>query len=48
VAPDATVRAMRLSGVFRSDDPTAVIDAMRASLGLKTVSLPGIATLVYR
>lgn len=42
------VRAMRLSGVFRADDPDALIEAMRTGLGLKTVSAPGFATLVYR
>jgi transmembrane sensor len=48
VIPDAELRALTLSGTFRADNPDAVLEAMRTALGLKIVSLPGIATLVYR
>lgn len=48
IAPQAEVRAMRLSGVFRADDPGALLEAMRQGLGLRTASAPGLATLVYR
>ncbi|GLK80332.1 FecR family protein [Methylopila turkensis] len=46
--PDPKLAALRLSGVFRADDPDAIVEAMRAGLGLKTVSLPGVATVIYR
>lgn len=48
IAPQADVRAMTLSGVFRADDPEALVEAMRRGLGLRTFSAPGLATLVYR
>jgi transmembrane sensor len=46
--PDSELRALTLSGTFRADDPDAVLEAMRTALGLKTVSVPGLATIVYR
>lgn len=46
--PDSGLRALTLSGTFRADDPDAVLEAMRTALGLKTVSVPGLATIVYR
>ena len=48
IAPQAEVRAMRLSGVFKANDPDALLEAMRHGLGLRTLSAPGLATLVYR
>lgn len=48
IIPDAKLRALTLSGVFHADDPAEVIAAMRTALGLRTLSLPGVATLVYR
>ncbi|WP_261404539.1 FecR family protein [Chenggangzhangella methanolivorans] len=48
IAPQAEVRALRLSGVFRAEDPQALIEALRSGLGLRTASAPGLATLVYR
>lgn len=48
LAPQSDVRALRLSGVFKADDPEALIEAMRHGLGLRMVSAPGLATLVYR
>lgn len=48
IIADAELRALTLSGVFRADDPDAVIEAMHTALGLQTLSLPGFATLVYR
>ncbi|HMR62144.1 FecR domain-containing protein, partial [Amaricoccus sp.] len=47
VIPQAGVRALRLSGVFRKDDPAALLDALESGLGLRTVRL-GVATLIYR
>ncbi|GGE48654.1 sensor [Agaricicola taiwanensis] len=48
IVSDAELRKLTLSGVFQADDPDAVIEAMRTALGLKTLSVPGFATLVYR
>lgn len=45
--PQASVRALRLSGVFRESEPAAVVDAIKAGLGLGTARL-GIATVIYR
>ncbi|WP_236841751.1 FecR family protein [Bosea sp. PAMC 26642] len=45
---DAGLRQLRLSGVFRADDPEAVIEAMQSALGLRILRLPGVATLIYR
>ena len=47
VIPQAGVRALRLSGVFRDDDPAAVLDAIEAGLGVRAARL-GVATVVYR
>jgi transmembrane sensor len=46
--PDRELRALTLSGTFRADDPDAVLEAMKTALGLKTLSVPGLATVVYR
>lgn len=48
IMPEAALRNWRLSGVFRTDDVDAVLDAMRTGLGLKVVSAPGFVTLIYR
>lgn len=48
IAPQADVRALRLSGVFRTNDPAALVGAMRDGLGIKVVEAPGVATLLYR
>jgi transmembrane sensor len=48
IIPDAGLRSLTLSGVFHADDPEAVLEAMRTGLGLRTFSIPGFATLVYR
>lgn len=47
IIPQASVRALRLSGVFREDRPAAVLDAIEAGLGLGTARL-GVATVIYR
>lgn len=47
VIPQAGVRELRLSGVFREDDPTTVLDAIEAGLGVRTARL-GVATIMYR
>lgn len=47
VIPQASVRALRLSGVFREDRPAAVLDAIESVLGLRTARL-GVATVIYR
>jgi transmembrane sensor len=48
IAPQPEVRAMKLSGVFRAENPAALVEAMRHGLGLRVVSAPGVATLLYR
>jgi transmembrane sensor len=45
---DDTLRHLTLSGVFRTDDPTAVLAALRAGLGVQTTTIPGLATLIHR
>ena len=45
---DPHLRTLTLSGVFRADEPGAVLEALRSALGLRTVSIPGIATLIMR
>jgi transmembrane sensor len=45
---DRQLGALTLSGVFRADEPDAVLEALRSALGLKTVSIPGVATLIMR
>ena len=37
----------RLSGIFRSDDPEAVLGAVEAALDLRVVRIPGVATLIF-
>jgi transmembrane sensor len=48
IITDSSLRRLTLSGVFRSDDPDAVVEALNSALGLKTVSILGFAILVYR
>lgn len=48
VIADRELADLTLTGVFRADNPDAVLEAMRSALGLKTLSVPGFATLVYR
>jgi transmembrane sensor len=45
---DPELKRLTLSGTFRTDDPAAVLEALRSGLGLRTVSVPGFATLIYR
>lgn len=45
---DPELRRLTLSGTFRADDPDAVLDALRSTLGVRTISVPGFATLIYR
>ncbi len=42
------LRRLRLSGSFRADDPSGILEAMRGALSLKIVRLPGLVTLIYR
>ncbi|MGQ9370131.1 FecR family protein [Azospirillum sp. ST 5-10] len=42
------LQGMALSGVFRADDPDAVLDALRSALGVRTTTVPGIATVIHR
>jgi transmembrane sensor len=48
VLTDPHLRTLTLSGVFRADEPDAVLEALRSALGLSTVSIPGIATFIMR
>ena len=48
IITDSSLRRLTFSGVFRADDPDAVVEALNSALGLKTVSVLGFATLVYR
>lgn len=48
VLTDPQLRALTLSGVFRADQPDAVLEALRSALGLRTISIPGVATLIMR
>jgi transmembrane sensor len=48
IIADSSLRRLTLSGVFRADDPGAVLNALNSALGLKTVSIPGFATFLYR
>jgi transmembrane sensor len=48
IITDSSLRRLTLSGVFRVDDPDAVVEALNSALGLKTVSILGFAILVYR
>ena len=48
IITESSLRRLTLSGVFRVDDPDAVVEALNSALGLKTVSILGFATLVYR
>ncbi|NEW86968.1 DUF4880 domain-containing protein [Rhodopseudomonas sp. WA056] len=45
---DPELRRLTLSGTFRADDPGAVLEALRSTLGVRTLSVPGFATLIYR
>ncbi|MGP9810244.1 FecR family protein [Rhodopseudomonas sp. NSM] len=45
---DPELKRLTLSGAFRTDEPGAVLEALRSALGLRTVSVPGFATLIYR
>lgn len=48
VVVDPELRRLTLSGTFRADDPGAVLEALRSTLGVRTLSVPGFATLIYR
>jgi len=45
---DARLRQLTISGVFRVDDPDSIVEALRSALELRTFSVPGLATLIYR
>lgn len=47
VIPQAAARDLRLSGVFRQDDPSAVLDAIESGLGLRILRL-GVAAVILR
>lgn len=48
IIPADDVARLRLSGTFRAEDPAAIVEAMRAALGLKVARVAGFATIVYR
>lgn len=45
---DRQLERTTLSGTFRADDQDTVLEALRATLGVRTLSVPGVATLIYR
>lgn len=45
---DRQLERTTLSGTFRADDQETVLEALRATLGVRTLSVPGVATLIYR
>lgn len=45
---DPDLQRTTLSGTFRADDQESVLEALRSTLGVRTVSVPGFATLIYR
>jgi transmembrane sensor len=45
---DNSLRQLRLTGVFKADDPDAIVEALRSALGLRTLTVPGFATFVFR
>lgn len=48
LVPQSGTRALRLSGVFRADDPEATLAAIEAGLGLTVLRVPGVGSLVLR
>ena len=46
--PDNSLRQLRLTGVFKADNPEAIVDALKSALGLRTLTVPGFATFIYR
>lgn len=48
VVTDEALRRLLLTGVFRADDPEAILGALRSTLGVQTTRIPGFATLVHR
>ncbi|MCG6203403.1 FecR domain-containing protein [Rhodopseudomonas sp. HC1] len=48
VITDPELKRLTLSGTFRTNEPGAVLEALRSALGLRTLSIPGVATLIYR
>lgn len=45
---DDSLRQQRLSGTFRTNDPQATLNALTASLQLRTTRVPGLALLIHR
>jgi transmembrane sensor len=45
---DESLRQLTLSGVFRTEDPAAVLGALRSAFGAKTTTIPQFATLIHR
>jgi transmembrane sensor len=45
---DENLRQLTLSGVFRAEDPAAVLGALRSAFGAKTTTIPRFATLIHR
>lgn len=45
---DVTLRDLTLSGVFRTDNPEAVLGALRSAFGVKATTIPGFVTLIHR
>lgn len=48
VVTEEALQELPLSGVFRADDPEAILGALRSALGVKTTRIPGLATLIHR
>ncbi|GAA2853655.1 FecR family protein [Aminobacter aminovorans] len=48
IVRDESLRDLRLSGVFKADEPETILAALHSTLGLRTFRVPGIATVIYR
>jgi len=48
IVRDESLRDLRLSGVFKADEPETILAALRSTLGLRTFRVPGLATVIYR
>lgn len=48
ILSDKELENLPVSGVFQAQDPDAVFDALRSTLNLTVVRVPGLMTIIYR